>query len=528
MGEFINREIDQAVLNVNQTYSYANNSNFYSFVNQTYYDYYYRVVRRLAQWLDGYVIGFHDSQNGIFSTRLASSLVKGISNQICGKQIMFKKSDTTSTNDDVKEIDKWANITKFKQVVRDAVKYAAGLGTSMIKINQSNSELWCEAVRLDYFFYTEDSRGKLQETYCMTKRYNNIAPNSKQERNYYIVEHRFFDHVKETTFVKNEEGLLIQKIEEKDVPMIEYQIKLYTGTDLTYKTYSPDMTQNVGWESIPNKVKNSIKKDYRILRFGEPQKLPFNDHLGCELIKWDGSDISMPNSPFGTSILLPIIAYLMTYDLAWSYFNRDMYNGKGFILAPKQLTENGESSPFGTLSKSIYEYLPSIDPEKQQPVNVQFDLRAESWESIQNTILKKIATTIGMSPKTIASYLEDNSSQKTATEIDAEEDSTLSYIEIHRGIIEGPINNIIDIVLNHKGKAASVKVKFATPSLVNKDKIIDRVIRLLEAGLITKQQAIKDIYPDDDEGQLETRYKELLEYEETSRKIEAEQFKYGF
>lgn len=520
-------ELDSAVMDTNDTYSFSNNNNFYAFANQNFYDYYYRVVRRMAMWLDGYVLNFHDSQKGIFSTRLATSLVKGIGNQICGKQIMFKKANTSSSNEVLKKIDNWANATDFKNVVRDAVKYSVGLGTSMLKLNMSSDELWCEALRLDYFFFTINSRKKLVEVYCMIKRYNNVNPNTKQERNYYIVEHRYFEHQKIKSIKKSKNGKFIPHIIEKDIPMVEYQIKLYTGTELSYKTYNPEMTQNVDWESIPGKVKDSIKKDYRIIEFGKPQRLPFVDHLGCELLLFDGSDITIPNAPFGTSVLQDIISYLMTYDLAYSYFNRDLYNGKGFVLAPKQFTEQGDDIPFNGLSKNIYEYIKCIDPENQKPINIQFELRAEQWEQVQNNLLKKIATTIGMSPKTIASYLEDNSSQKTATEIDAEDDSTISYIEIKRGILEAPINRIIEIVLNYKGVSDNAKIKFATPSIVNQDKILERVSRKLDCGLITLKQALKEVYPDEDEEQLEQRYRELVDEKEQQRIKENEAFQYG-
>lgn len=515
--------LNGAILDANDTYSFANNNNFYAFVNQNFYDYYYRVVRRMSWWLDGYVIGFHDSTNGIFSTRLAPSLVKGIGNHICGKQIMFKKANASSSNAAVEFLDKWSNKNDFKNVVRDAVKYAAGLGTSLLKINMSSKELWCEAVRLDYFFFTIDSKGKLNEVYCMIKRYNNVQPNTKQERNYYLVEHRYFEHKKYKEFIKSKNGDMIPRIREEDVPMVEYQIKLYTGNELSYKTYSPEMTQNVDWNSIPGKVKDSIKKDYRIIEFGKSQQLPFVDHLGCELFKFDGSDITLPNAPFGTSVLQDIISYLMLYDLSFSYFARDMYNGKGSVLTPKQFVESGIDIAFNGLNKNIYEFVPTIDPEKQKPLSVQFEIRAQEWETVQNNLLKKIATTIGMSPKTIASYLEDNSSQKTATEIDAEDDSTISYIEIKRGIFETPINKILEIILNYYGIADDAKIKFATPSVVNQDKIIDRAIRKLESGLMTIKQALKEIYPDEDEEQLEQRYKEIVEEQNAQRAIEDEQ-----
>ena len=45
-------------------------------------------------------------------------------------------------------------------------------------------------------------------------------------------------------------------------------------------------------------------------------------------------------------------------------------------------------------------------------------------------------------------------------------------------------------------------VNFASPSLINKDRIIDRQIKLLDAGLATEDDCIREIYPDLEEEQI--------------------------
>jgi hypothetical protein len=138
-------------------------------------------------------------------------------------------------------------------------------------------------------------------------------------------------------------------------------------------------------------------------------------------------------------------------------------------------------------------------------MSVQFNLRTAEWVQTQDNILKKIATTIGMSPKTIAGYLDDAQGQKTATEIDAEDDATISFIEIKRGIFERALNKLLQVVTDFYGFVDNIEVRFATPSLVNQDKIIDRAIRLLDSGLADEEEALKLIYPDDDERQIQER-----------------------
>ena len=58
---------------------------------------------------------------------------------------------------------------------------------------------------------------------------------------------------------------------------------------------------------------------------------------------------------------------------------------------------------------------------------------------------------------------------------------------------------------NFYGIANNIKIDFASPSLLNKDRLIDRVSRELEAGLIDIEDAIRTIYPDLDEEALQDK-----------------------
>jgi hypothetical protein len=507
---------------VNDTYSYINNSLFYALANKTFYDYYNNVVRRCASWLDGYVIGFHNAQNGIFSTRLAASLVKGIGNQIVGRKILFKQGKATiSEQANIKETkssidfisNEWSPESGFHESVREAIKFSVGLGASLLKLNKSGKDLWIEALRLDSFFFESDFRGRLVDVTCLIKNYANVksANGHSDVDNYYLVEHRYFKFVKRKEVKEiNGEKQVFEWIER--VPKVAYQVKKNSGTTLSNRVFNPSMSEEVRWDSLPANIKTAIKKDYAVIEIGKEQFLPFVDHLGCELLRNDGSDITLPQTPFGTSILQDIISDLMTYDLAYSWYVRDMYQGKGMVIIPKPMSMNnmgGNQSPFSGLDKSLFEAYESTDPDKQKPVNVQFELRAQEWHSIQDNILKKIATKIGMSPKTIASYLDDSGGQKTATEIDAEDDSTIAFIEIKRSIFEKPINRILKLVTDFYGFVDKVEVKFATPSLVNQDKIIDRAIKLYNSGLADEEEALKMVYPDDDNTQIKERIEKM-------------------
>lgn len=517
VSEFLNT----SSIIVNDTYSFINNSLFYALANKTFYDYYNNIVKRCAWWLDGYVPNFHNSQNGIFSTRLANALVKGIGNQIIGKKILFKQgkasiAEQANIPEKKSAIDfiskDWALRSGFNEAVREAGKFALGLGTSLLKLNKSGKDLWVEALRLDNFNFESDFRGNLVDVQCLIKTYANIkATTGKDVENYYLVEHRYFKYVKVKEIVDIDGEKQVHEFIKRE-PKVAYVVKRNSGTTLSVRVYDPSMNEEIRWDSLPQNIRTAIKKDYSIIKIGEEQPLPFNDHLGCVLLKNDGGDISLPQTPFGSSILQDIISELMAYDLSFSWYIRDMYQGKGMVLIPKAMSMHnmiGNTSPFSGLDKATFEFMEGLDPDKTKPEKVQFELRSSDWHSIQDNILKKIATKIGMSPKTIASYLEDGGGQKTATEVDAEDDSTIAFIEIKRSIFERPINELLKIVTNFYGYVDSVEVKFATPSLVNQDKIIDRAIKLYQAGLADEEEALKMVYPDDDETQIKERIEKM-------------------
>lgn len=506
-----------SALLVNNTYSYINNTGFYSQINSTYFDYYFRVIRRCSWWLDGYVVDFHNQQNGIFSTRLAASLVKGVANTLMGERLIFKQKDNDDTNSLI-TVNKWSDKSAFQDAVRKAVKYCVGLGTSMLKANTSNGDIWVEPVRMDYFFFECDFQEQLNEVVTLIKHYTNALPSTSKEagatENYYLVERRYFKYFEEKkpTIV---DGLPTGEVTTEMVrkPFVEYVVKKYTGNVMSLQAYSSSMQETMRWDSIPKQVRTMIKKDFNIIKIGEPQMLPFKNWLGCELMKFNGGDISLPQTPFGSPLIYDIISELMVYDLAFSYAARDMYQGKGMVLQPKGMTQPGTESPFSGMDKSIFEMYDSADPEKQKPMSVQFELRAEQWEKIQDNLLKKIATKIGMSPKTIASYLSAGQVQKTATEVDSEDDATISYIQIQRSHLIEPINRFIENVLNYKGKSSDVVALFATPSLVNKDKIIDRAIKLYQSGFVNELEALQMIYPEETNDNLKAKALEFAKRE---------------
>lgn len=504
---------------VNETYSWINNAGFYSLVNPTYYTYYYNNVRRIAQWLDGYVPTFHKETNGIFSTRFANSLINSVGEAIFGRELLFrnvgKEKDKKLDNNSLKFYAKWSKNSNFQAECKRAIKFAKALGTSLLKINiENHEELWIEAVRLDYFYFEVDARNDVKEVVCLLKGYTDVSKNG-DTANFYLVEKRFYKYQRETKFRKNHLGVMESYDTIVQVPHIVYQVHKYAGNILNNNTYSTDVKQTIAWDSIPKKVRDAIKKDYSIIQIGVEQELPFKNSLGAHLMTADDGNISLPNTPFGLSMLENIVSYLMGYDIAYSYFFRDMYQGKGIVLMPKFMAQNkysasniSDRNPFLGLDESMFMTYETTSQEKQMIEQVQFNLRSQEWAQIRDYLIENIAMTLQLSPRTIASFLSAGG-LKTATQVSSEDSNSVSFIEISRSVAEKTINKLLKCVSDFYGLEDEVEIKFSKEGVINTNELLQRITMEKQAGLISEYDALKEWMYDSDEEQVKEAYEKI-------------------
>lgn len=506
---------------VNQTYSYINNTGFYALANPTYYDYYYRFARRYAWWYDRYVPDFHNAQQGYFSTGIAHAIVDGIANLIVGRKLLLQNSgnilDKTVANDSLKKAYKWAEKTRLTSKIRTLTKYGGAIGTSLLKANISRGDVWLEALRFDDFFFKTDFKGDLREVSCLIKSYTNTMPKTvkwaedkgndlaeRLENKFYLVEHRYF---KELTEEVN--GHIVKH----DVPFVKYQIHRYNGNITNAQTWNMSLQETVRFDSIPTEVRKSIAKDYSTLMFDKEERLPFFEHLGCVLFKYNDADGSLSQQPFGESILTNILTDLMNYDLTTSYAIRDMYQGKGIIFMAKELqTAFSGINTFSGLEDSLVTLLNNWNADSKIPMQqVQFNLRVEEWRAKLNSIYETIAMKLAISPSSLASFLTDNSA-RTAKEVSTETSATDSYIEIQRGCLATPINELLKVIGNYYGWLDDIEIRFGKNGSNDIDTIIDRAIKLTNARLMTPYQAIKMFMVDADETEIEEAYEKVKTY----------------
>lgn len=539
---------------VNDTYSYANSSYFCAVIAGYYRDYAFRYIRPSVQWLDGYVPAIHWGGSGIMSTRIASSLINGITKTLVGEKLIFKvlgKKDGDAL-DVLDFVSNWATKVNIKKAVRNAIGYTLAVGTGFLKANKrADGTVWWEGIRFDNGFYLANASNEVQDASFLLRSYTDTRKDGSS-RQFYLVEHRFYQ--KRKPLIKKVEDPVTGKITYQTIKdngydaMVEYRVHFANSQSLNnmMSTYEGDKS-TVGWSEIPKEIRRAIKNDYALIRIDEPTLLGF-PNLGVEVLLNDEGDISLPTgSNFGRGLIVPVIDDFIIYEIAEAYMLRDMYNGKGTVYVPKalnlgslgagmpdiqieatpiadgQIRSDGATvmknpnptayqptgmSPLEGMSDK-YEVIPGTNPEDQAVVVNQFDLRADQWQTIQENTLRRIAIKWGMSPKVLASFLAQGTVQMTATQIDSEDDISIAFINDKRANFISAINRLLETTLNFYGKPTNVEVQFASPSLVNKDRILDRVIKKLQAGLCTIDDAIREINPDLDEKTLQAKVEEL-------------------
>ena len=514
----VNKWLEGLALAVNQTYSFASNNLFYALIPSYYRTWGWRYCRVACQWLDGYVPSLHaGGVSGIISTRIANKLIVGLTKQIVGEKIIYRIADKKDREalDTLKWVYDWSKKANVKKAIFTGIGYSLGIGTSLIKLNVKNHrDIWWESVRMDNCYYLADFSNEVQEASFVIKTYVDTRDSTKDSSNkcqFFLVEHRFYEESK-GKITKNESGYSVIEKKGDKIPKVEFKVFRVSGTSLNDIMSARGQEKGLNWEEIPECIRKMIKKDYSAIRVNEPQKLPFKT-IGVEALLNGEQELGIPTaSNLGESMIVGIQDDLLTYELASSYLIRDMYNGKGTVYLPKSLSLNDLgyngvpiNNPLNNMPNSAVEMLKGVNPDEQKAIVEQFQLRASEWQLIKENCLRNIAVKWGMSPKILASFLAVGNAQITATQIDSEDDMSIAFIYHTRSYFIEALNRLLETTLNFYGKPSNIELSFASPSLINKDRILNRVMQKLEAGLIDLDDGIRELNPDLDEEAIQDK-----------------------
>lgn len=501
-------------------FQWVNNQDFYSLIPANYYPFYNNWVRAWLYWYDGYVPWIHGGAQGILSTGIGTMIVNRVADSVFGGNLMFsnaRKPKIRVQKEDGKSVgaaldfitNDWTKAVDFRTKIKRAIRYAFAGGFSLLKLNNTGGELWLDALRADRFFVDLDGRGNIRKVVAISSVYEKATPNKSDTRPRYVLcEERRYEKI----------GFLSQEI-----PVVEYKI---------YETSSPinyfSITDNcIRWEDLPKEVKQAFKREYDG-RLNEPKAMNGFEDLGCYLVRGSEDVSNVPQIGLGESLLAHIMTYLYEYDFYNTCFNTDMYLARGRVLVPKGMQSpraiaqaNGVAAMYGTVQNAgldsfLYTKVESANPDAQKPEAIQFELRAGEWKEARNLLLESIATSIGISTSTLASYLNDGSN-RTAREVSAEESSTTLFVENARRRFEHPINTVLKTVLRFYGYIDDVEVRWSRAGMTNVTVLVDTLTKAVQGGLISQEAAHSAYNYDNDEEQNAEDYAKVLKDQQTQQ-----------
>lgn len=495
-------------------FQWVNNQDFYSLIPAPYHPFYNNWVRTWLYWYDGYVPWIHGGAQGILSTGIGTMIVNRVSDSVFGGNLMFsnsRKPKIRVQKEDGKSVgaaldfvtNNWTKAVDFRTRIKRAIRYAFAGGFSLLKLNNSGGELWLDALRADRFFVDLDGRGELRKVVSISSVYEKASMSKSETRPRYVLcEERRYEKI----------GMFAQEI-----PVVEYKI-YETTTPINYFSIKDNC---VRWEDLPKEVKQAFKREYNGV-LNKPTALNSFSDLGCYLVRGSEDVSNVPQIGLGESLLANIMTYLYEYDFYNTCFNTDMYLARGRVLVPKGMQSpqaiakaNGVAAMYGTtqnagLDSFLYTKVESTNPDGQKPEAIQFALRAGEWKEARNLLLESIATSIGISVSTLASYLNDGGN-RTAREVSAEESATTLFVENARRRFEAPINALLKTVLRFYGYIDDVEVRWSRAGMTNVTVLVDTLTKAVQGGLISQEAAHSAYNYDNDEEQNAEDYAKVLE-----------------
>lgn len=447
---------------------------------------FYRKIQNFDRWINGYVPEFHDFSKGVIPTHLAKAIVDKVSALIYGGGLMLQNvaespdSETDGKSETLKKLGDWVQETAFTSVTQSVIKYAVGLGTSCFKLNaDGNKALWVEAVPLSRTRYEFDARGDVLSARFFIQMF---------ERDQNATNGEAYGLYEERSYVEGK-PYAVYKVYKINRPVNQGQIPTASEVYVT-------------WEELPSWMRKQLKIAFYSIRLDAPILMPFTN-LGIYVYRYTPTVSSMPHLRYGDSVLEGLTKYLCEYDIISSCLDTETYVSRARVLAKKNIKNPSAANANynAGLDSFIMTYYESMGNTEQPLQFIQPEVRAEQFKALRNLTLENIASAVGISPSSFASYLNDNSN-RTAREVSAEESSTTLLVENKRFSLLNAINSLLDDVRRYYGWADAVRGEFSKAGQTNYSLLVENAVKIYQAGGSSLEQFVRTVNPGMDESQI--------------------------
>lgn len=447
---------------------YVNNT-FYLLAPEYYFPLYANYFNRCLALYDGWVSGWHNVKSGLVPQRMLQSITNGLNNMLFAHGIDF-----SGTKADYDFAIKWAKRTKFYKALKKAHKFAIAGGTSLLKINREDKELYVSAHRIDTFFADIDASGKITSVKVFFDAIHNTNPSGTKDH-FGICEERYF----------NEEGKPCVK-----ASVYKSTSNIQTETQNRLKANSTKMN----WVNLPPSVKQYIKNHYPSVIVDEEQYLPFPNSLGCCLMKFTDDIPQIPNTPFGQPIGDILATESFQYDQMKYFEKNEVDLARARALVPDTMwNQDDPAYDSRALSERFYQKVSSVNGDDDKITPIQFLLRGEDMKTQMENIYKDCAFKLNISASSVASFLSEGAGARTATEIISERTKSDTWIKGQINLNAPDINELLRLIMfyyNHDAVEIILKAEDQSP-FIEKLKTNSDVFG---AGNMSPRRFVKDTY----------------------------------
>lgn len=450
---------------------------FYLFAPPYYYNFYATYLMPCLQLYNGAISGVYDKSVGHTSQKLLPSIMRGLSNTLFANGIDFSCGD----KDSYEKIKSWSKKKKFLKVLKKAYVNCGAGGTSLLKINRSNQDLFVSQHRLDTFFADIDANGKISRIRVYIDAITNTVStgeNSKMEEHYCICEERYFNS--------------------NNQPCVKSSVyrggaTLQTETLSRVKAVS---TQRVNWQELPTNVRNFIKTNYPSMIVDKEDYLPFKDFLGCMLLPFTPDLPQIANSPFGQPIGDILQTETLQYD-QMKYFERNEVDiARARVLVPEDYVnpDDPDIDRTNPLSERFYQKISSVNSDNDKITPIQFQLRANDIKTEKENIFKDIALKLQLSASTIASFLNEGAGARTATEIVSERTKTDTWIKSQIALMRDDLNEFVGYIARYYDIKDNIEIVFKCEDQAPQLDKMKSYSDVYSAGNMTPERFVKDVF----------------------------------
>jgi len=468
-----------------ESFRLTQNDNTYLLASPRYYQFYASYIRPRIAMYRGWIEGFHNTEYGNIPSLFLQKIGTGIVGTLFGKPMILNPKDEASNAVAQGQYKK----SNFNPAVKEAYGFALDGGTSLLKWNKDGkNQLRAEALPMDKFFINVDAYGDIEAVKSFIATYHDTISATSE---YYLCEERFFKYA-------NVGG------KQQRYPMVHY-VFYKTSSNVANET-TPKPSEAIKWGDIPYDIRKMLQRDYGdiiidygdytgIKDFDKCKLLPFDDDLGCRLIKFTRNIPSFPKLPFGQPLADLLMNETYAYDQLKFFERLEVYVSRARIMMDKRYENtNDPESKKRALDPLVFTYYESLTGESddKKPETMQPDLRAENINRQKQNILNDTAFSLNISSTTVASWLSDGQTQKTATEIEYERTKTTAFINDKVEIIQEPLQEMVDLFFHYYG-ATSPELSIMPENQTVRSESIKLYSELYEKKQVTAQMLAKEI-----------------------------------